>query len=263
MFFIQQWKQNLQTPTGRVLVFASSGSVAALGVLGTAYGLADSLALQIGWTEAEVKTSLFLLIKIFMGVALIAGAGIALFVPGRTIWHYFNERRQLRCMCCHYGDLHEIDRLADEAFGGEASNLRDIQRLWAIDQRCFWKVCRIKDGGHANDAVGYFCVLRLSTSGASSVLEGTFTGASPPTSHIEKSRRKKCRNAYIGAIYGKSAFAKGMALAALTTYLEILKPEKVYARGLPGHGIRLLEKNGFRLLPDPRAAAKGFYLREG
>jgi hypothetical protein len=110
--------------------------------------------------------------------------------------------------------------------------------------------------------VGYFCVLRISANGAKSLLEGTFSGVSPPTSHLENSRRKKCRHAYIGAVYGKNAFSKGIALAALTLYLDLLKPEKIYARGFSPEGIRLLRKNGFRLINSERAAERGFFMRE-
>jgi hypothetical protein len=262
MFSIQHWKLSLQTSIGHLLVLVLSGTIAIVGLLGTAYGAADSLAAFLGWTEADVKRIASTLIVISGAGATAASVALLFFVSGRTIWHYFSERRHLRCICCNYGDLQDVSSLADEAFGGEASNLPDIQRLWTIDQKCFWKVCRIKEGGIPHVAVGYFCVLRISANGAQSLLEGSFSGACPPTSHLETSRRRKCRHAYIGAVYGKNAFSKGIALAALTLYLDLLKPEKIYARGFSPEGNRLLRKNGFRPMSSERAAERGFFMRE-
>jgi hypothetical protein len=225
------------------------------------YGCADSLSGLFGVPEAEIKRFVFIYVVLFCISGLASLIAIPIYVSTRRLFNYLHERRQLRCLPCSYADLGEVDRLATDAFGGEASDLDHIRRLWALDKKCFWKVCRVREGD-ALSVIGYFCVLRVSAAGAEALQEGTFSGATPSGNHLETNHRRRCRHAYIGAVYAQGGLARGAAVAALTTYVEMLKPDKMYARGYSDDGRRLLKKNGFRLMEGEAAGKRNFFVRE-
>lgn len=186
------------------------------------------------------------------------------------LWYLAQERQIIQQLkdklpditTCTASDTVELDKLSSQVFGQASSSASDIAALMSIDDEMFWKVVYLTtpNGGQIQ---GYFVVMRLTQSGIRAIEEGTFSGARPPSDHLDRGKKKKYCNIYIGAVYGANSAVQPLVLAGLIQHIRNLKARNIYARPITDIGLTLMEGYQFRPVDPTRTGLNAFYKRKG
>lgn len=192
------------------------------------------------YQEVILKITRFALVMFLALLILNVVIIVIIYMKARTV-DYIGKRRQLFIGRCMDADLDTVSEMAADVFGDRATSHEQTRHLYEIDREIF---CLIKDKNQVIQ--GYYCIFRINKDCIDAIHQFRFDIKSMPLSYINKSKKKKYADYYIGALCGKSVSAKAHALGALESYIIEQKARRVYARAATGDGMRILIRHEFK-----------------
>jgi hypothetical protein len=200
-------------------------------------------------------------------LSILAVAGLLVFVAvpvylglrtsSRKIRDWQTRQTIYRTCKCHALDLKAIAEIASDEFGDRSTSEEQTLRLHSLDEKIFTAVKDSKE-----QIVGYFCLVRLTRAGAEAVMRNDFHIATAAVEYIDTSTKRKYKQVYIGAVYGRRQSSKMFALGSMINELTEMKPKLICARAATSDGLRVLKKYGFQpIVGRPAGVGELFCLK--